>query len=390
MRQNQHSWLGLLIGGYDPTLFVGVILLLLIGLVAVYHATVWLSVSGNPTDPAYYFRYQLMWAVLGLAAMLVVGRIPYTFWRRVALPMFAATLLLLVVVLFMPARFGSSRFLFNGRVQPSEVAKFALVVYAATWLTSRRDQLGRVEYGLIPFGVIVGFLASLVALQPDIGTAALLAGIGFTLFFIAGARIRHVSLAVLAGVITMILVIATSDYARARVREQVMIWRDPDATVWSQLREVLRVMREGGVIGQGPGTLDEYVFGLHNDFILSALGHAFGLMGITVVIVLFAVVAYRGYTIAARAPEPFAALMAAGMTTWIVLQALVNMAVTVVLLPPTGVTLPFVSYGGSSLVTTMAAVGVLLNISQTVPGSNRRYADFSVGRGHGGTRVSHP
>lgn len=389
MRQKEHSWLSLLIGGYDPTLLVGVIMLLLIGLVAVYHATMQLSITGDPADPAYYFRYQLMWAMLGFVVMLVVGHIPYAFWRRVALPLFAATLVLLVVVLFMPERFGSSRFLFHGRVQPSEVAKFALVVYAATWLTSRRDQLGTVEYGLIPFGVIVGFLSSLVALQPDIGTAALLAGIGFTLFFIAGARIRHVSLAVLAGALTMALVIATSDYARARVREQVMIWRDPDAPVWSQLKVVLHVMREGGVLGQGPGTLDRYVFGLHNDFILSALGHAFGLVGISVVIVLFAVIAYRGYAIAARAPEPFAALMAAGMTTWIVLQAMVNMAVTVALLPPTGVTLPFVSYGGSSLVTTMAAMGVLLNISQTVPGSNRRYADFGFGRGHGGARVSH-
>ncbi len=390
MRNSNRHWLGILIGGYDPTLLVAVTVLLLIGLVAVYNATVWISVRDNPADPAYFFRYQVIWAALGAIALLVAGHIPYTFWRRVALPMFGVTLILLVVVLFLPEQFGSSRFLFGNRVQPSEVAKFALVVYASTWLTSRRHQLGTLEYGLIPFGVIVGFVAGLVAMQPDIGTAILLGGIGFSMFFIAGARLRHVSLGVLAGAITATFIVVMSHHARSRLHELVTVWRNPETDEWLHLKLVLDIVREGGILGRGPGALQWQVFALHTDFILAALAHAFGLVGITVVIVLFTVVAYRGYTIAARAPEPFAALMAAGITTWIVLQAIVNMAVSVALLPPTGVTLPFISYGGSSLVVTMAATGVLLNISQSIPMGNRRYADSDVGRGHGGPRVPRP
>lgn len=377
-------------GGYDSTLLVSVLVLLLIGLVAVYSATVWVGASADEPDPSYYFRRQVVWVGLGIIAMVVTSQIPYRLWRRVALPLFAGTVILLVGVLFLPERYGSSRFLLGNRVQPSEVAKFALVVYAATWLTSHQEHLGLLEYGLIPFGVIVGFLAGLVALQPDIGTALLLGGIGFSLFFIAGARMRHVSLGVTAGAITAALLIAFSPHARERVLELVHVWLNSSAKGWSQLRIALSLLKEGGVLGRGPGALDTWLFGIHNDFILSAVGHAFGLAGITVVIVLFGVLAYRGYLIAARAPDPFASLLAAGVTTWFVLQALVNMGVAVALLPPTGVTLPFVSYGGSSMVMNLAATGMLLNISQTTPARNKRYADTGIGRGDGRTRLSRP
>ncbi len=378
------------LGGFDPTLLVVVLVLLVIGLVAVYSATVWIASAGAAPDPARYFRRQVMWTILGLAVLLVMAHVPYTVWRRLAIPLFAATLLLLVGVLFMPARFGSSRFLFGNRIQPSEVAKFSLVVYLATWLTARREQLKVLEYGLIPFGIIVGFTAGLVALQPDIGTALLLGGIGFAMFFIAGAQMRHVSLGVAAGMVTAALLVAKSGHAQARIRELIHVWRNPDAEGWSHLKAAVTVMQEGGVLGRGPGALDTYVPAIHNDFILSALGHAFGLVGISLIIVLFGILAYRGFAIAAQAPDAFASLLAAGITTWFTLQALVNMGVAVALFPPTGVTLPFVSYGGSSLVTNMAALGVLLNVSRSLPVRNKRYADSGLRRGDGGTRLSRP
>ncbi len=390
MRQNNVAQGPVRWGGYDPTLIVSVLLLSLIGLVAVYSATVWVGVKADHPDPSYYFRHQVAWVGLGLIAMAVMSQIPYRFWRRAALPLFAATVLLLIAVLFLPERYGSSRFLLGDRVQPSEVAKFALVVYAATWLTTHQEHLALLEYGLIPFGVIVGFLAGLVALQPDIGTALLLGSIGFSLFFIAGAKMRHVSLGVAAGAVTAAMLIAFSGHAQTRIQELVRVWRNPEAKDWSQLRIALSLMREGGLVGRGPGTLDTWLFGIHNDFILSAVGHAFGLLGVTLVIALFGVLAYRGYLVAARAPDPFASLLAAGVTTWFVLQALVNMGVAVALLPPTGVTLPFVSYGGSSMVTNMAAMGMLLNVSQTIPARNKRYADTGLRRGDGRARVSRP
>ncbi len=378
------------LGGFDPTLLVVALMLLVIGLVVVFSATVWIASAGETPDPARYFRRQVMWVALGLGVLIVMAHVPYTVWHRVAVPLFALTLLALVGVLFMPARFGSSRFLFGNRIQPSEVAKFSLVVYLATWLSAHRERLKVLEYGLIPFGVIVGFTAGLIALQPDIGTAMLLGGIGFAMFFIAGAQMRHVALGVTAGLMTAALLVVKSGHARARIQELIHVWRNPDAEGWSHLKVAVQVMQEGGFLGQGPGALDTYVPAIHNDFILSAVGHAFGLTGITLIMVLFALLAYRGFTIAAQAPDAFASLLAAGITTWFTLQALVNMGVAVALFPPTGVTLPFVSYGGSSLVTNMAALGVLLNISRSLPARNKRYADTGLGRGDGGTRVSRP
>ncbi len=374
-----------LFGAYDATLLVVVLVLLIIGLLAVYSATVWLAASNG--NPAYWFRKQLLWAALGVPVMLTVSRIPYTLWRRLAVPMLVGTLLMLFVVLLMPAIFGSRRFLLGRSVQPSEVAKFALVVYASTWLASRRDRLNDVGYGLIPFSAILGLVGGMVALQPDIGTAFLLVSVGMVLFFIAGAELRQLLVTVAVGGVTFAALIAASAHAQQRIEELLVVWNNPDAERWSQLTQALRVMRMGGVWGQGPGALDMYVPAIHHDFILAAVGHAFGLVGVSTVLVLFGILAYRGYVIAGHAPDPFAQLMAAGMTTWLILQALVNMGVAVAVLPPTGITLPFVSYGGSSLLVSLAAAGVLLNISQYVPMRMRGDASTHVRRGHGRTRV---
>jgi len=374
-----------LLVAYDATLLVIVITLVIVGLLSVYSATVHLALpSGNP---AIWFKRQLMWAVLGTIVMIVVSRIRYTYWRRVALPLLGLTLLLLATVLFLPSRFGSARFLLGKSVQPSEVAKFALVIYAATWLTGRRDKLHDVSYGLIPFSVIIGFVAGIVALQPDLGTAMLLGAVGLIMFFIAGADIKQFMAATTIGGVTFALLVLAFPHARKRIEDLIAVWKDPDAYHSDQLSEALRVMREGGILGRGPGALDHPFTAVQHDFILSAVGNAFGLVGLTVVLALFGVLAYRGYSIAAHAPDAFGSFAAAGMTTWLILQALINMGVAVALFPPTGIPLPFISYGGSSMLMSMAAIGVLLNISQYVP-TRSEHATTHVGRGYGGTRVS--
>ncbi len=375
--------------GYDATLLVVVLILLFIGLFSVYNATLYQSAS-QYGDPAFYFRRQVIWSILGLLSLGVTSRIPYRYWRQASLPLLGVTVLMLIAVLFMPRVFGSKRFLFGNRVQPSEVAKFTLIIYAATWLTSRRHQLQRIEYGLIPFGVLLGFVSGLVALQPDIGTAVLLASIGFTLFFIVGAEMRHVLLGILAGSVTAAFLIAFSDYAQHRIQELRDVWQNRGGQGWSHLELAMTTMREGGLFGRGPGHLTTYVPEVHNDFILAALGHAAGLVGLVVVVILFWIFAMRGIYIAAHAPDHFAAVTAAGITVWITFQALVNMGVALALLPPTGVTLPFVSYGGSSLVVSLTAVGVLLNISRHMYTRKERDTGTHVGWGHGGSRVSRP
>ncbi len=372
---------------FDATLLVIVVALLVTGLLSVYSATVHLALpKGNP---AFWFRRQLTWAILGLVVMVITSYVPYTLWRRLAPWLLGGTLVMLVVVLFMPARFGSSRFLAGKSVQPSEVAKFTLIVYAASWLASHREHLQDVSYGLLPYSVIIGLVAGLVALQPDLGTAMLLGVVGLTMFFIAGADLRQFVIAVLFGGVTFAGMVAMSAHAQARIQELLDVWHNPDSERWTQLTQALRVMREGGVLGRGPGRLEEYVPAIHHDFILAAVGHAFGLVGITMVLVLFGGLAYRGYVIAARTSDPFAALLAAGLTTWLVLQALINMGVAVALFPPTGIPLPLISYGGSSMLMSMVALGVLMNISQYAP-TRSRHADRLLRRGDGGTRVPRP
>ncbi|NPA89970.1 MAG: cell division protein FtsW [Chloroflexi bacterium] len=369
--------------GFDATLFVVIIALLVVGLLSVYSATVHMSLaSGNP---AAWFRRQLTWALLGLIAMFVTSNIPYHLWRRVDKYLLGGTLLLLLIVLFRPARFGSTRFLAGQSIQPSEVAKFALVVYAASWLSSPMHyySLHNLKDGLLPYGIIVGLVAGLVAMQPDIGTAMLLGTVGLIMFFIAGADIKQFLLAVIVGGATSALLIAFSNHARQRIHELMAIWQNPDSERWSQLTQALRVMRSGGIFGQGPGRLDTPVPAIHHDFILAAVGHAFGLVGVSVVLLLFGLLAYRGYTIAARAPDPFGSFLAAGITTWLVLQALINMGVAVALVPPTGIPLPLVSYGGSAMLTTMAALGVLLNISQYTTVRTRHERHSIRGRDRG-------
>ncbi len=369
---------------FDATLLVIVIALLVVGLLSVYSASVHLALpSGNP---AFWFRRQLTWTLLGLGVMAVTSYIPYVYWRSLAPWLLLGTLLMLVVVLFMPARFGSSRFLAGKSVQPSEVAKFSLVVYAASWLASHREHLHDVSYGLLPYSVIVGLVAGLVALQPDLGTAMLLGMVAFTMFFIAGAEIRQFAIAVFFGGLTFAGLIAVSSHAQERIRQLLDVWHNPDSERWSQLTQALRVMREGGIFGRGPGRLAEYVPAIHHDFILAAVGHAFGLVGVTVVILLFGLLAYRGYTIAARASDPFASLLAAGLTTWLVFQALINMGVAVALFPPTGIPLPLISYGGSAMLMSMVALGVLMNISQYTP-TRTRHAGHHLRRGDGRSRV---
>src|SRR5262249_35390369 len=299
-------------------------------------------------------------------------RLDYRFWRTYSVHLVGATLVLLLLVLVLPASItevnGARQWIRLGlfSMQPSEIAKLAMVVYFADWLSRRGERLGNVSYGLVPFAVMLGIVCGLVMLEGDLGTTIVLVVIAGAVYFTAGANPLHIlgAAGVAAGAFWAMVKIAP--YRQNRIAA----WLDPfkyyqDAG-W-QPAHGLYALGSGGLFGVGLGQGRQKFLWLsqaHTDAIFAVIGEEFGLIGTLFIVACFLVIAYRGRRIGARAREPFAGLLATGLTAWLVFQALINMAVVTTLLPFTGLTLPFLSYGSSSLVMCMVAAGVLLNISR--------------------------
>jgi cell division protein FtsW len=353
---------------------VGIVAVLIaIGLPMVLSASHLLSYR-DYGQPTYYLQKQSMWVAIGFAAMFVFSQIPYTFWRRVSILLMASTVATLIGVLaFAAVNNGARRWLSDGSFQPSEVAKLVTVIYVGHWLASRKDKLGRVSYGLIPFYVIVGGVAGLVIIQPDLSTAIVLVLTALAMFFVAGAPVGQLLLSsiALSGVAGGMLVL----YVPWRVT-RLLIFMDPlkDKTGEGyQIYQMLLAMGSGGWTGNGfsslTGTIG-YLPASHTDAIFAVIGNDFGIVGCTVVVLLFVLLVRKGMQIAEHAPDAFGNLLGTGITVWLISQALLNVASTTASIPFTGIPLPFISFGGSALITAMAGIGVLLNISsyRSAPG----------------------
>jgi cell division protein FtsW len=330
----------------------------------------------------YYLLRQLVGAAIGTAGLLAAQRLDYRFWRTYSVQLMAVALVLLFLVLVLPTsittvnssrswiRFGEGVFgLFS--VQPSEIAKFAIIIYFADWLSRRSEKLGNVSYGLIPFAVMLGLVCGLVMLEPDLGTTVVLVVIAGVVYFAAGADIWHVlGAAGLGGVAFWLMINVVGFRDNLRIRAFLDPWAYYDGPGFQPIH-ALYALGSGGVFGAGLGQgrqKFQWLPQAHTDTIFAIVGEELGLIGTLAVLAAFALIAYRGYKIAGRAPNPFAALVAVGITSWICFQALINIAVTTSLIPFTGLTLPFLSYGSTSLITCMVAIGVLLNISRhTLP-----------------------
>jgi cell division protein FtsW len=284
--------------------------------------------------------------------------------------MFIVTLVALAFVLhpaFGVEAYGSSRWFLMGpvSVQPSEFAKLAIVVFTAAvlaWKWDRLDDPGHVAIPLLP-ACLACF--TLVMLQPDLGTTVILAGAAFLLVFVAGVRLRYLAFAALIGSAVGMGLIMSADYRRIRFLAFLNPWEDAGNTGY-QLIQSLIALGSGGLTGVGLGASRQkwqYVPNAHTDFIFSILGEELGLVGELVVVVAFGALVFAGVRIAARASDVFGRLLAAGVVSWLGLQALINLGAVTGLLPITGVPLPFLSYGGSSLVVSLAAVGILINVS---------------------------
>jgi cell division protein FtsW len=353
---------------YDWGLVTVVVAMLMLGFIMVFSASYpWAMTNYN--GPFYFALKQLQWLVLGMAGMVVAALIPYYFWEKWSIPLMALGLIaLMAVILVGNERLGATRTLMGGSVQPSEPVKIIVLIYISTWLASKGDRIRDVNYGLIPFGIVLGIVASLIVAQPDISTTVLIVATAAIVFFIAGAEVKQLLVGGAVAATTFWLVITRNEYAYNRVNAYLQSVDNPlNSNEWQIARAVKALIR-GRFFGVGVGNSIEKLPGhlplSWSDNIFAIIGEEMGLLGALLVILLFTLFAYRGFRIALHAPDTFGMLLATGITSLIVLQAMVHIAVVVAIAPPTGVTLPFISFGGSSLVTTMGATGILLSISR--------------------------
>ncbi len=367
-----------------------------IGFIMIFSSSYQQSVMRFELSPTYFAQRQLQWIVAGTAVMLACALVNYHLLERYATPMLGLILLLLVaVLLFGEEIYGARRTLAGGSVQPGEAAKLIMIIYASAWLTSKGEKIKLISYGLLPFSIVLGTVAGLIVLEPNLSTALLITATAMTMFFIAGATLRQVVICVTICLLTFGLLFTRYPHARERITQMIHAGGDPSQAANEQAQQFGDAFKNGGFLGRGLGNgdLKTNMPLPWTDGIVSVIGEEFGLPGTLFVVALYLGLTFRGLRIASQAGDGFGFLLAFGITIWLVFQAIVHVAAATGLGPLTGVTLPFVSYGGSSLVINMAAVGILMSIAQGV-GGGRNWevavvnARFDFWRGYGRPRLS--
>ncbi len=349
----------------DALLVVTVLGLLAFGLLTLYSATFYVGVK--------FWYQQLVWMLLGGVVLVILAYlVPYPLWQRLAAPLMGLTLILLFLVLFIGKPvLGAQRSieLWGISIQPGVLARLSAVIYIAAWLASKGEQLGEMLYGLVPFAVITGVVAGLIALQPDLSTALLLGVTALLMFFFAGGDPVQIFIFIMGAGSSFALLAWQFQHARLRLLDYIAALKDPSEMSYHVYRAVT-ALGKGGLLGQGIGNgrlKSGYLPFPHTDSIFAVIGEELGLIGTLLVLALFALFAYRGYRIALETPDPFGSLLAFGATTMIITEALLNVSVMIGLVPFTGTALPFFSYGGSQMLITLTAVGLLLGISRGRP-----------------------
>ncbi|HET9456979.1 MAG TPA: putative lipid II flippase FtsW [Candidatus Limnocylindrales bacterium] len=382
----------------DYTILVTVVALVAIGILMVYSSS---AMRGylQDDDTLSIVGPQIGWAALGIAAMAVMMRIDYRYLRLISVPAYIVAVALLILV-FVPSLNivvgGSARWLKIGplpALHPAEIAKLALVIYLAHWFAKRGTKISGFWTGTVPFLVIVAPVVALVFKEPDLGTTMVLGLTALTMYYLAGANMIHLGAMFLLA-LSAIVVAGLRGYQIERIQAWLNPWADPLGKGFHTIQGLL-ALGLGGILGAGLGE-SRLAGGLFlpnasNDYIFSIIGEEFGLIGGGIVICLFVVLAYAGIRVALAAPDTFGALLAAGITAWLCIQAFINIGVVVALIPVTGITLPFISAGGSSLTISLAAVGILLSISrETVERGTWNDASADRGRRHGRAHLPGP
>jgi cell division protein FtsW len=377
----------------DFMILVVVVALSAIGILMVYSSS---AMRGylSEADTFATVGPQIQWALLGVLAMVAMMRVDYRYLRLGSVAFLAVAVVLLVLV-FVPELNivvgGSARWLkLPGlpAIHPAEIAKLAMVIYLAHWFAKRGTRVGTFWGGTLPFLVILAPICLLVFKEPDLGTTTVITLTAFVMFFAAGANLVHLAALGASGFVVAILV-GLRGYQMERIRTWLDPWSDQLGAGFHTVQGLL-ALGVGGVAGRGLGQSLVSVPNAFNDFIFAEVGQEFGLIGAVIVIALFAGLAYSGIRVALSAPDTFGALLAAGITGWLCIQAFINIAVVVTLVPITGITLPFLSAGGSSLIISFAAVGILLSISRETIEKGTWNDDASAHRGRRNGRAHLP
>lgn len=356
-------------GSIDFILFSTIMLLVVIGVVMVYSASSYSSFFNTAiNDSMFYLKKQALWALLGVIGMVIAIKTDYHIYRRLTLPLMIVTVLLLCVVFAFPEVNGAKRWIPLGfaSIQPSEIAKYVVVLYIAKSLANKGEKVKSFVYGILPYMLISGFFAGMVFLEKNLSIAVVIMGVTLVILFVAGAKIKH-----MAGIFGVVLAggvagIIFEPYRMARFTSFLDPWKDARGDGY-QLIQSLLALGSGGIWGAGLGQSRQkcyYIPEPHTDFIFSIIGEELGLIGCTVIVILFLLFVWRGIVTASKAKDTFGTLLAAGITSIIAIQAIINIAVVTGSMPVTGVPLPFISYGGSSLIFNLFAMGILLNISR--------------------------
>jgi cell division protein FtsW len=352
--------------GVDVPLVLIVVALSVFGLVMLFSAS-WDFSLGAYGSPMHMFDRQLLWLALGAVIALALSIFDYHHWRRLIVPAMGLTILLLVGVLVLSEmRFNAKRALIAGSVQPSELAKLVLILYLSVWLYAKRQFLKDISLGLVPLGVILGVVGGLIYQQPDLSAAATVFLMGALLFFLAGGDSKQIVVLLVAALLVGWIVVKISATGQQRVEDFLTGIRDPTQASY-HVRRSFEAIVNGGWFGVGLGNGRSKLTGLPvppTDSIFAVIAEELGLIGSVILIGLYASLVWRGLMIARRAPDMLGTMLASGLVIWIGLEALINMAVMVGLLPFAGNALPFISAGGSNLVSTLAAIGILMNISR--------------------------
>jgi len=355
----------------DYGILVIVVALTAIGILMVYSSSAMKAYIATD-DTLAIVGPQIGWAALGMVAMAGMMRVDYRYLRFISVPAYVFGVVLLMLV-FIPGLNvvvgGSARWLKLGplpALHPAEIAKLAMIIYLAHWFAKRGTRIKGFWSGTIPFLVILAPIVALVFKEPDLGTTMVIALTGVTMFFVAGGSLVQLAAIGVAAFVTLVAV-GLRAYQLTRIRTWLDPWSDPLGTGFHTIQGLL-ALGLGGILGAGLGE-SRLAGGLFlpnasNDYIFAIIGEEFGLIGAGIVILLFVGLAYSGIRVSLAAPDTFGALLAAGITAWLCIQAFINMGVVVALIPVTGITLPFISAGGSSLTISLAAVGILLSISR--------------------------
>ncbi len=353
----------------DIPLFLTVIVLVCIGIVMVYSASA--VISQEKFSSSYHFLIkQSIWAMAGILLMLVFSQVDYNHFQKFSRPAVIVTVILLFIVLFRPTMLGARRWIKIGPIgfQPSEMAKLVMILFIADVLDRKQSKIKEFKACILPILIVTMVLSALIYIEPDLGGTVILVLMFMIMLFIGGARVQHLVSIVLVSLPLLYLAILKVGYRKGRL----LSFLNPQDDITGkgyQLYQSLLAFGSGGLFGKGLGASRSKLFYLpqpHTDFILPVIGEELGFFGVTIIILMFCFIIYRGARIAIDAPNLFGTMFASGIVSLVALQTIINIAVVTACMPTKGLSLPFLSFGGSSLIFTLIGMGILLNISMQV------------------------